>query len=72
MLRLEEDAPEAFRTAFIEGFVQNGGYLPQDWRRISLILDTPNLAEFLARGPGTAFFEQSRQLILAAVERGEL
>jgi len=72
MLRHEEAIPAAFTRAFVKGFAQNGGYLPPHWRRICRILDTPNIAEFLARGPENPFFEQSRGIILSAVARGDL
>ena len=47
MLRGDEVLSPVFEPAFIEGFVQGGGTLPPDWKRIATLLDLLALCAFL-------------------------
>lgn len=47
LLRHEADLPPGFAARFAEGFVEGGGDLPPDWRRIARYLDLGNLCGFL-------------------------
>ena len=38
-----------YESGFIEGYVQAGGILPDDWRRLARLVDLINLLDFLGR-----------------------
>jgi len=55
MLRFPDELPAAYPDAFIAGFAEAGGWLPDNWREISQALDLFALAEFLTRPPEHLF-----------------
>lgn len=38
-----------YESGFIEGYLEEGGALPRDWRRLVRLVDLINLVDFLAR-----------------------
>ena len=72
MLRFSEELPPAYQSAFIRSFEENGGALPENWRKLARLLDVSALCDFLTRDPGHAFFSRARDLILSSVARGEV
>jgi aminoglycoside phosphotransferase (APT) family kinase protein len=72
MLREEERVDPSFSFAFVEGFSDMGGTLPEDWRRTSMLLDLINLYDFLeAPDASPRVVEDVTQLIHRVVERLE-
>lgn len=47
--RFEEEMPGGYKTAFIDAYKQNGGYLEQDWQHTAKILDLLSMVQFLTR-----------------------
>jgi aminoglycoside phosphotransferase (APT) family kinase protein len=63
MLRFPEDLPAGFAQAFVGGFAEGGGLLPDDWREISLALDLFALADLLTRSADHRYFSRALQAI---------
>jgi len=63
MLRFPEDLPAEFATAFVAGFAEGGGLLPDDWREISLALDLFALADLLTRPADHRYFRRALRAI---------
>lgn len=72
MLRFAHEYHPCFRDAFVRSFADGGGRLPLGWTGQARTLDVANLVEFISRGPGEPFFEQTRKLVQQAVMRGSL
>jgi aminoglycoside phosphotransferase (APT) family kinase protein len=64
------DPRPGFEEAFLGGFEDEGGELPDNWRRLSLALDLYSLADFLTRPVEHRYFgralERIRSLLAAA------
>lgn len=70
LLRYAERLPPDFERGVIEGYTSAGGALPEEWKRITKLLDLMNLCEFLARpDPGARMAEDVRALLAATVEQ---
>jgi aminoglycoside phosphotransferase (APT) family kinase protein len=54
LLRPPLDRWPGFETAVVEGYLGGGGKLPDNWRRMSLLADLYNWADFLNRPHATA------------------
>jgi aminoglycoside phosphotransferase (APT) family kinase protein len=63
MLRFPEDLPPGFAAAFVAGFAEGGGLLPDDWQEISLALDLFALADLLTRPAEHRYFGRALQAI---------
>jgi fructokinase len=48
-LRYERVLAPVLEPSFSDGFAQNGGRLPADWRRLARVIDLTSLCEMLAR-----------------------
>ncbi|HLQ30869.1 MAG TPA: aminoglycoside phosphotransferase family protein [Ktedonobacteraceae bacterium] len=72
MLRYDKQLPPEFEPHFIRGFLQQGGKLPSEWKRISKLLDLVNLCGFLnALDQGGTLFEDATKLITETIEDWE-
>jgi aminoglycoside phosphotransferase (APT) family kinase protein len=49
LLRFEDEMPPQTNEHFVAGYVREGGSLPADWRKISMLLDIAVMADFLVR-----------------------
>jgi aminoglycoside phosphotransferase (APT) family kinase protein len=59
-----------FEFAVVEGYRAAGGELPQDWRRMSRLLDMLSWADFLSRpNPGPDLITDARTMLLATIEQ---
>ena len=66
MLRHARRWPQGFAEGFADGFVDEGGFLPPDWRQLSELLDVMNWCGFLnASGHRRRLFEAVRQKVRA-------
>lgn len=67
---LRDERPAGFSAGFIDGFADNGGKLPDDWRRLSLALDLYSLADLLTKPVDHRYFgravERIRTMLAAA------
>ena len=69
MLRYERLLPKRFESEFIQGYQDEGGQLPREWKRISKLLDLLSLCEFLnAPHPNHAMIEEVTGLIVGTME----
>jgi len=68
MLRHRDDYNPEFCSSLMEGFLANGGDLPHYWERAGRIIDSVNLAEFLARGPSHRFYQFAHRRITSIAE----
>ncbi|MFD7643421.1 phosphotransferase family protein [Kitasatospora sp. NPDC059795] len=64
MLRFEDDYPPDYSRAFLDGFRDGGGPLPDDWRRTSRALDLFALADILTDPPDRRVFDRVRAVML--------
>jgi hypothetical protein len=70
MLRYENLYPPAFEAEFVRGFLDHGGVLPPNWKKIIKLLDLLNLCEFLnAETPEPAMIEEVKDLITSTLEQ---
>jgi aminoglycoside phosphotransferase (APT) family kinase protein len=70
MLRYENLYPPAFEAEFVRGFLDHGGVLPPNWKKIIKLLDLLNLCEFLnAETPEPAMIEEVKGLITSTLEQ---
>jgi hypothetical protein len=61
-LRDEEGRPAGFGDAFASAYLADGGTLPNDWRRLTRLVDLLNLMQLLQSGdPQTT--EDLRRLV---------
>ena len=65
-LRDEADRPPGFADAFAAAYVEAGGSLPTDWRRLTRLVDLLNLLQLLAWADDRAAVEL-RRLVAATV-----
>jgi aminoglycoside phosphotransferase (APT) family kinase protein len=72
LLRFETDLPPGFRDAFLMGFVEAGGWLPDRWQPISRALDVYSLVDSLAPTAVPTLQRRAVGLVHAALNRGEL
>ena len=72
MLRFSDEYHSEFVSAFVSSFQANGGVLPANWGKMGRVMDSVNVAEFIARGPTGPFYNRARALVMGAVERGEV
>jgi aminoglycoside phosphotransferase (APT) family kinase protein len=56
---LRDPRPAGFEEAFLAGYLDNGGDLPENWRRLSQALDLYSLADFLTRPVDHRYFRKS-------------
>jgi aminoglycoside phosphotransferase (APT) family kinase protein len=49
LLRYEREARPVLEPWFSRGFVEHGGRLPKDWRRLARVIDLTSLCEILSR-----------------------
>ncbi len=69
MLRYDRLLPAAYETQFIRGYLDNGGTLPTEWKRVSKLLDLLSLCQFLdAPQPGKVLIEEVVGLIMGTME----
>lgn len=47
LFRYDASFPALFESGFVAGYREQGGSLPDDWRRLARLLDLVNLCEFL-------------------------
>ncbi|MEV4349542.1 phosphotransferase family protein [Actinoplanes sp. NPDC049596] len=64
---LRDPRPPAFETAFLDGFREAGGALPENWRSLSQALDLFSLADFLTRPVEHRYFQKAVRRIKARV-----
>ncbi|GGR02862.1 hypothetical protein GCM10010195_68180 [Kitasatospora griseola] len=64
MLRFEDEYPPDYSRAFLDGFRDGGGLLPDDWRRTSRALDLFALADILTDPPDRRVFDRVRAVML--------
>ncbi len=70
LLRYSELLPPAFEAGVLAGFVERGGVLPADWKRVTKLLDLMNLCGFLdTPEPRGRMTEEVTALVRATVER---
>jgi aminoglycoside phosphotransferase (APT) family kinase protein len=69
MLRFPGEQPPGFAGAFIAGYRDAGGRLPEHWREISEALDLYALADFLTRPPGHRYFGKAVTALKDRLER---
>ncbi|WP_238018917.1 aminoglycoside phosphotransferase family protein [Dactylosporangium sp. AC04546] len=62
---LRDPRPSGFAEAFVAGFRDGGGELPDDWRRLSRALDLYSLADLLTRPPTHRYFARAVERIRA-------
>jgi aminoglycoside phosphotransferase (APT) family kinase protein len=68
MLRDQRSLPAAFRSEFIDGYVEGGGSLPDGWERLAALVDLTALLDFLRRDrPGETMLRDVRDLVEATV-----
>jgi aminoglycoside phosphotransferase (APT) family kinase protein len=58
-----------YESGFIEGYVEGGGALQDDWRRLSRLVDLINLVDFLGRPDPTGVIVRDVQPLLEAILR---
>jgi aminoglycoside phosphotransferase (APT) family kinase protein len=58
-----------YETGFIEGYVEAGGSLPDDWRRLARLVDLISLLDFLARPDPTGIIVGDVRPLLEATLR---
>ena len=64
LLRKPLGAMPGFSDAVVAGYLANGGTLPQQWRKISLLSDLSAWADFLSRiNPGEAVIADAKRVI---------
>lgn len=72
MLRYEYLYPPAFETEFIRGFLDHGGILPDNWKKLIKLLDLLNLCEFLnTKEPHPAMIDEVKSLIASTLKQWE-
>lgn len=70
MLRNENRWGPEFARNFVQGFAENGGTLPTNWRAIARLLDLISLGDFLTRAtPGDAMARDICTLIAQTIDR---
>jgi aminoglycoside phosphotransferase (APT) family kinase protein len=69
MLRFPGEQPPGYAGAFIAGYRDAGGRLPEHWREISEALDLYALADFLTRPPGHRYFGKAVTALKDRIER---
>lgn len=62
---LRDPRPAGFVEAFVDGFRDGGGTLPEDWRRLSQALDLYSLADLLTRPVEHRYFGRAVERIRA-------
>ncbi|MFJ5925687.1 phosphotransferase family protein [Kitasatospora sp. NPDC092948] len=68
MLRFEDDYPPGYSRAFLDGYRDGGGQLPDGWRRTSEALDLFALADILTDPPDRRVFDRVRAVMLRRAE----
>lgn len=49
---------------FIQGYVENGGLLPSQWRRVSKLLDLLAWVDFLNRDVSSTVISSAKQVLI--------
>jgi aminoglycoside phosphotransferase (APT) family kinase protein len=64
---LRDPRPAGFGEAFVDGFREDGGELPGNWRRLSQALDLYSLADLLKRPADHRYFRRAVERIRALI-----
>ena len=72
MLRYSHLHPPAFEKAFLNGYREQGGRLPAEWKRVAKLIDLLSLCEFLnAPTPRDGLVQEVTGLITGTLEQWE-
>ncbi|MFF0296802.1 phosphotransferase family protein [Kitasatospora sp. NPDC004614] len=72
MLRFEDDYPPDYSRAFLDGYRDGGGLLPDGWRRTGEALDLFALADILTDPPDHRVFARVRAVMLRRAAAGNV
>lgn len=64
ILRPHDDSLPKWEDFFIQGYVENGGLLPSQWRRVSRLLDLLAWVDFLNRDLSSTVISSAKQVLI--------